>query len=209
MSNSDALNLLREHTQRIRGLAKDTPIASVMRYAGLAAQEMIESHNRRGEYFGGDYADRPYSTRDLPLFFFGKFHVPRTPDGTYTVNSQKTNVYGVQIEQDDVYWRSTTFGRKRAYLKGGYAKWLQYTRPGKSLTRVNHQYTGMMLRNLNQDVMTTPTRGTVTIYVRSPHDRKAFYTHKRRNWMGLTRREADILSQRVAQRYGAEVFDSL
>lgn len=205
-SFSSANARLQKNIIALDGLAKEADLKGLVEDTGLRGEEMIDSHNREGKYFGGAYRDRPYSRTDLPLFFIGSFD--RAPNGDYNVKSPRQNS-SARIRSNDVRWTTSSTGRKTAWLRGGYSTWLRYTRPGKSLNKVDHQYTGAMLRNLTHDTRITPNRASIRWYVRSPHDKKAYYTHLRRNWMGLTEDEIQDIKTFAAREYGARIVDRL
>lgn len=183
----------------LRGLSEDT---------GIMGQALIYQHNIDGNYMGGAYENRKYSTSNLPIFFFGEATlVERT--GNLRLSNPELNISNVLIKKEDIFWTKDSQGNNIAWLQGGYAKFLKYARPGKNLNKVDHQFTGAMLRNLTFDLNFTQNGSEVRWYVRSPHADKAGWTHRRREWMGFFQKEIDQIAQMAAKKFGLIIFDTL
>lgn len=209
MSDFDKQNaVLNRHILGIKQLVSNPDLRGLTEETGLMGQRFIEMHNIEGRYLGGDYAAKGYSTTTLPLFFFGDATlVERT--GNMRVNAPRFNLSNVLIKKEDIDWHTSRTGKKVAKLVGGYATWLRYTRPGKNLGKVDHTFTGGMLRNLTHEMIFQTNASEVRWYVRPPHDAKAAYTNAKREWMGLFREEIREIAKMAANKYGLIIVDNL
>lgn len=208
MSFEDSNKKLRKHIFGIKQLISNPDLRQLLKDTQVLGTRYIDSHNTEGRYLGGEYANRGYSTTTLPMFFFGDATlVERT--GNIRLNNPKMNVSNVLIKKQDIEWYTSNEGKRMAYLRGGYATFLKYTRPGKSRTKVDHTFTGAMLRNLTSDLVFHQQGGQVTWYVRPPHDRKAAFTNAKREWMGLFRDEIDEIAKMASRNFGLIIYDEL
>lgn len=208
MSFEDSQNRLRKHILGIKNLVSNSELVGLVAETGIVGQAMIDAHNTEGRYLGGDYANKGYSTTTLPLFFFGDFTlVERT--GNVRLSNPELQIGGLLIRKEDIQWTTSNSGRKVAWLKGGYAKFLKYSRPGKSINKVDHTFSGAMLRNLTHDTTIETHSATVRWYVRSPHDKKAYYTNLRRRWLGFFEEELDMIKQMAANQYGLIIYEKI
>lgn len=199
---------LRNHILGLRQLLDGPDLRGLLKETGNMGEQFMQFHNIEGNYLGGAYADRPYSTTTLPLFFFGKISIDENSGDAFLTDTE-TLTTNLRIPSSEIFWRSKGDGSKMAYLRGGYATWLRYKRPGKNLQKPDHSLTGGMLRNLTFDMTFEHKVATVRWYVRPPHDQKAWWTHRRREWLGLFRSEVDQIARMASEKFGVEVFDML
>jgi len=207
-AKSSGLQDLRKHIIGIKGLIGNPELEYLSKQTAEMGQTMIDLHNTQGHYYGGEYAEKGYSTANLPVFFFGDFTVVEKT-GNIRVNAPKMNLSNVLIKKEDIDWYTTNEGKRTAYVKGGYRTWLKYTRSGKNLNKVDHQFTGAMLRNLTHELVIHTKGSEIRWFVRSPHDKKAYYTHIRRNWLGFFDKEIDRLLDMAKQKYSLAIFERL
>lgn len=199
---------LDKHILGIKSLISNPQLRKLSKLTGNIGVTMIDEHTRAGDYYGGEYQNRPYSSVDLPVFFFGDFKiVERT--GNIRVNA-RVGPSNILLKLDeDFYWRTTQQGNSTAYLRDGYAGWLRKTRPGKGTQTVDHTYTGSMLRNLTFTITVQTNQSTIEWYVRPPDDEKAYYTHIRRHWLGFFDREITKIMERAQKFIGDDAVRML
>lgn len=208
MSFEESNEKLRKHIFGIKQLISNPDLTQLLKDTQMLGTRYIDSHNTEARYLGGEYAHKGYSQVTLPMFFFGDATlVERT--GNMRLNNPRMNVSNVLIKKHDIQWATSADGKKLAYLKGGYSTFLKYTRPGKSRHKVDHTFTGAMLRNLTSDLVFHRNGGEVTWYVRPPHDRKAAFTNAKREWMGLFRDEIDEIAKMASNSFGLLIYDEL
>jgi len=200
---------LDRHILGIKSLISSPVLKDLSELTGNIGVGLIDEHTRNGKFYGGEYANRPYSTVDLPVFFFGNFEVVEKT-GNIRVNGRE-GPSNVLLKLDkDFYWRKAkSTGKATAYLKNGYAGWLKKTRPGKNLQEPDLTYSGAMLRNLTYSVTVTSERSQIEFYVRPPEDLKAYYTHIKRNWLGFFEKEINKIIERASQFIGEDAVKRL
>lgn len=204
----EANKKLGRHILGIKQLISNPDLRGLVEDTGIMGQRFIEMHNIDSNYLGGDYATKGYSRTTLPMFFFGEGTlVERT--GNMRLNAAQHNISNLLIKKEDIFWTTTREGKKRAWLQGGYATFLKYARPGKNLNKVDHTFTGAMLRNLTHDMIFMTNGAEVRWYVRPPHDAKAAFTNAKREWMGLFREEIEDIARMASERFGLIIVDNL
>ena len=204
---ADDSEKLRRHVIGLRGLIGNPQLLNLSRKTGDMGQALIETHVADGRFLGGRYAEKGYSTFDLPVFFFGEFeYIERT--GNIRISNPETRQSNVLIKADDIRWITTREGKRYAYVKGGYATWLRKTRPGKNLNKVNLQYNGDMMRAFTYTVSVHTNGAEVHWYVRPPQDRKAAFTHRQREWLGFFPDELDAIIEMARTEFGVLIADT-
>lgn len=199
---------LGKHILGIKQLIDNPDLRGLSEETGKLGQRFMDMHNVQGNYLGGEYQNRGYSTATLPLFFFGDATLVER-SGNMRLSAPEFNLSNLLIKKQDIDWHTTREGKKMAYLKGGYSTFLRYARPGKNLSKVDHTFTGAMLRNLTYDMIFQQNGATITWYVRPPHDRKAAFTHAKREWLGLFSSEIEEIAQMASEKFGIIVYDNL
>lgn len=208
MSFEESSKKLRKHILGLKQLVSNPDLRGLVKRTGQMGQQFIEMHNTDAKYLGGDYATKGYSKTTLPLFFFGQFTlVERT--GNVRLNNAELQVTSMLIRKEDIFWSTTQEGKKIAWLQGGYSTFLRYARPGKNLDKVDHQYSGDMLRALTHELTFFENGAQVRWYVRSPQERKALWTHNKREWMGFFRKEIEAIKKMAANDYALIIHDNL
>lgn len=209
MNNNTAnLKKLSNHRFQLTKLIQNPDLKGLLEESGAKGESLIQMHNLQGRYLSGDYMNKGYSTTTLPVFYFGSATlVERT--GNLKLSSPEKNISNIIIKKDDIEWKKSKEGKKVAYLRGGYATFLKYTRPGKNLSKVDHTFTGQMLNALTHDIAINSDGGSVEFYVRSPHEDKAYYTNLRREWMGFFDDEIQMLAEMASEGYGLIISDML
>lgn len=199
---------LRKHTFGLKSLIDNPQLRRLLNKSGALGQTLIEMHNIQGRYLGGKFANRGYSTKDLPVFFFGQ-GIYNPENKTITLNAPRFNINNILISSDKLRWITTQDGRRTAILKGGYSQFLRLTRPGKNLSKVDHTFTGGMLRNLTFDFTITTKSGQVRFFVRPPHDDKARWTHNKRQWMGFFEDDIRKVREMAIDEFGLILVEEL
>lgn len=208
MSFEDSSAKLDKHILGIKQLINNPDLSGLIKRTGEMGQQFIEMHNIEANYLGGDYATKGYSSTTLPLFFFGQFTlVERT--GNIRLTNEELQVTNMLIRKEHIHWTTTKEGKRMAWLQGGYRTFLRHARPGKNLDKVDHQFSGDMLRALTHEIRFFENGAEVRWYVRSPQERKALWTHNKRNWMGLFREEIDQIKQMASREYALIIYDQL
>lgn len=209
MNNNKAnLAKLSKHRFSLTKLIQNPDLKGLLEEAGRKGEALIQMHNIEGRYLSGDYMNKGYSTKTLPVFYFGSATlVERT--GNLKLSSPEKNISNIIIKKDDIEWRKSKEGNSVAYLRGGYATFLKYTRPGKNLSKVDHTFTGQMLAALTHDVTIHSDGGTVEFFVRPPHDDKAYYTNLKREWMGFFDEEIQMIAEMASEGYGLIISDMI
>lgn len=206
--NKESLERLRRHRLGIRSLIDAPQLKTLAEKTGTMGQGFIEMHNVQGRFLGGDYASKGYSETTLPVFFFGDWTlIERT--GNIRITNPEMNVSDVLIRKEDIIWTTSQDGRKRAWVRGGYRTWLKATRPGKNLSRVDHTFTGAMLRAFTHEIIFRTDSAQIRWYVRSPQDKKAFYTNQKRRWMGLFNDEIDQIVEMARNEYSLAIINEV
>ena len=135
--------------------------------AGQMARAIIDQRTRRGEFLGGKFQNKGYSTAPMPF-------------------SELTRQ--VSVGADDVFW-ITKNGKSVKYLKGGYKKFRELT--GRNTGWVNLDFSGAMLNSLFVDTDFTGFSIKVSVTVPSGQMVKAFQTNEQREWLALSDEEAN------------------
>lgn len=199
---------LKRHILSIRQLISNPDLRGLAEETGAMGEAFLQMHNIQSKFLGGEYANKPYSRTNLPLFFFGEaVLVERT--GNMRLSNPELQITNLLIRAQDIDWFTTREGKKMPFLKGGYSTFLKYARPGKNLNKVNHEFSGAMLRNLTHDMVFETNGATIRWYVRPPHDRKAYYTNLQREWMGFFQEEVDQIAQMAARKFGLIIYETL
>lgn len=200
---------IEKHVLGIKSLISNPQLKQLSELTGNIGVGLIDKHVRDGEFYGGDYANRPYSTVDLPLFFFGSYKVVEGSGNIkLTADEGPSNV--LLKEEEDFYWRkSQSTGKSTPYMRDGYANWLRKTRPGKSTSKVDLTYNGDMLRNLTFSITISSDQSQIEFYVRPPEDEKAYYTHIKRHWLGFFEHELTKIIERASEFIGEETVKRL
>jgi len=208
MSNEDFISKVERQAAAIKGLIDFSELTDLGKKAGEMGVKAMNAHTLQGRFKGGEKAAEPYSTSDLPMFFFGEWrYIQRT--GNIRINNPAARQTNRLIEKKDVRWVTTRAGKRLPIMKGGYATWLKYTRPGKDLSKVDLTYTGDMLRNLTYQTVAKEGIIEVTFFVRPPHDRKAWYTHRLRNWLTLFDDEADHINRTLSEEFTVQILTKI
>lgn len=208
MSFEDSTKKLRKHRFGIKEMLSNPELRELSEETGKLGHRMMLDHNLQGNYLGGDYANKPYSTTNLPLFFFGNATlVERT--GNVRLSAPEMNIGSLLIKREDIYWSTDSQGNKMMWLRGGYATFLKYARPGKNLEKVDHQFTGQMLNAFTYDITFTTKGSEIRWYVRPPHDAKAAYTNAKRQWMGFFDEELEQVAEMASQKFGLIIYEKL
>lgn len=155
----------------VERLFERSHIIQVSEDAGLMARAIIDQRTRRGQFLGGKFANKGYSTAPMPF-------------------SELTRA--VSVGEDDVFW-ITKNGQSRKYLKGGYKKFRELT--GRNTGWVNLDFSGEMLNSLFVSSDYTGMAIRISVTVPSGQMVKAFHTNEQREWLSLSEDEINRVLQ--------------
>ena len=157
-----------EVKQALDNLVSNAKLIRVSEQAGAMSRAIIDQRTRRGEFLGGQFANKGYSTSPMPF-------------------SDVTRQ--IAASEDDTFW-ITKNGRPRKYLKGGYKKFRELT--GRRTDAVTLQFSGEMLNSLNPSVdAVSDSQIQVIVTVPAGQMVKAFQTNEQREWLALSDEEVD------------------
>jgi hypothetical protein len=142
-------------------------IINVAEEAGAMARGIIDQRTRRGEFLGGKFQNKGYSTAPMPF-------------------SELTRQ--ISVTEDETFW-ITVNGSASRYLIGGYKKFREKT--GRRTDAVNHDFSGAMLNSLTVYSDYTGDAISVIVSVPSGQMEKAFHTDQMREWINLSDEEAE------------------
>ena len=154
--------------EALENLVNNAKLIQTAEEAGAMSRGIIDQRTRRGEFLGGEFANKGYSTAPMPF-------------------SELTRQ--ISAGEDDTFW-ITKNGMARKYLKGGYKRFRELT--GRRTDAVDLQFSGAMLNSLSPTVdAVSDERIQVIITVPSGQMVKAFQTNEKRQWLALSDEEVD------------------
>ena len=149
-------------------LVNNAKLIQTAEEAGAMSRGIIDQRTRRGEFLGGEFANKGYSTAPMPF-------------------SELTRQ--IKVSDEDVEW-ITKNGKPVKLLKDGYKKFRELL--DKRTDFVNLQFSGNMLNSLSPTVdAVTDSQIQVIITVPSGQMVKAFQTNQKRQWLALSDDEVD------------------
>ncbi len=157
---------------------------------GARGINFIDTRTRAGKFLGGDKQNSTYSSKPLPLFFFGRI-AGISKNGAVTVKNTRGNITPT-FSKNEVAWRTARNGKRTAFLIGGYRAYRAKT--GRQTEPVNLTFTGRMLNALRYLITSGAGGLTVRFDVTDAENDKAYYTNLRRTWLSFSGEEIQKLS---------------
>lgn len=158
--------------------------------AGKRAKFFVDQHARKGQFRGGDLAQKGYSTKWIPAFFLGTL----TSNQNGSINVKHYFTSGV-LPKQDIEWRTGL--KKTAYYTKGYKGWRELT--GRNTSKVDLTFSGEMLRNLTYQTKVSGGILTVQVFVKAPYNDRMSFTNARREWVYLSQQEIKTISDELAR----------
>jgi hypothetical protein len=160
---------------------------------------MVNERTMRGEFLGGPYANKGYSTATLPAFFFGRLS---GSGNQWSIRSDQLNT-SVQ-PGDDLIWH-VVGGSAMAFLIGGYKKFRELA--GRNTGTVDLTFTGTMLRGLDVKTETMPDGVVGKLGVYNERAEVAGFVDAKREFLGLSEQEQNTLKESL-DRFTGEALGS-
>lgn len=151
-------------------------------------QSIILKRTEKGEFIGGNLANKTYSNNDLQAWKLGK--VTYLKNGKISI--KKSGVKTVRFNKNDIY-----YGKKGYVVKGGYRTFRR--KSGRNTAKVDLTMTGKMLNSLNYRVQSRRNRIGIIFGVSASNNLKAFYTNQQREWLGLDNSEQSKIAASIEE----------
>lgn len=149
----------------------------------------INNRVGRGEFLGGDLANKGYSDNPLPAFFFGS--VQYNPSSE-SITVDPDSVGRAVFSSEQIFWRTSKQGNSTAYVEGGYKAFRKAI--GRNTNVVDLTLSGRMLQGLDVQVSRRASEIVMLVGIFNEARSYAGYVNDKREFLGVT----DVEQQRLA-----------